>query len=85
VRRVGSARLLEVRLANRGNVTEKLAGRVTIAVAGRKAMRVGAAQHELLPGRLGVLATAYRGTARGIVRVRVGVRGAGSRTFRIRL
>jgi hypothetical protein len=85
VRRVGRARLLELRLANRGNVTEKLAGRVTIAVGGRKAVRVGAARRELLPGRLGVLATVYRGAARGLVRVRIGVRGAGSRTFRIRL
>ena len=85
VRRVGRTRLLELRLANRGNVTEKLAGRVTMVVAGRETMRVGAARRELLPGRLGVLAAVYRGTARGPVRVRVGVRGAALRTFRIRL
>lgn len=85
VRRVGRTRLLELRLANRGNVTEKLAGRVTIALAGRNAVRVGAARRELLPGRLGVLVAVYRGTARGVVPVRVAVRDAGSRTFRIRL
>jgi hypothetical protein len=84
VRRVGRARLLELRLANRGNVTEKLAGRVTIAV-GRNGVRVGAARRELLPGRPGLVVAVYRGTARGVVRVRVDVRGAGSRTFRIRL
>jgi hypothetical protein len=85
VRRVGRARLLEVRLANRGNVTEKLAGRVTVSLPGRAALRVRASRRELLPGRDGVVAVMYRGTARGVLHARVGVRGAGAKTFRIRL
>ena len=66
-----------MRLANRGNVTEKLAGRVTIAVGGRSACASERRGASCFPGRLGVLAAVYRGTARGLVRVRVGVRGAG--------
>lgn len=85
VRRVGRARLLEVRLANRGNVTEKLAGRVTVSLTGRTTLRVRAPRRELLPGREGVVAAVYRGRARGKIRARVGVRGASSRAFRIRL
>jgi hypothetical protein len=85
VRRVGRARLLEVRLANRGNVTEKLAGRVTVALVGLTSLRVPARRRELLPGREGIVAAVYRGAGRGVTRVRVGVRSAGSRTFRIRL
>jgi hypothetical protein len=85
VRRVGRARLLEVRLANRGNVTEKLAGRVTVGLAGRMLLRVRSPRRELLPGREGVVAAVYHGKARGVLRALVAVRGAGSRTFRIRL
>jgi hypothetical protein len=85
VRRVGRSRLLEVRLANRGNVTEKLAGRVTVKLADRSALSVRSPRRELLPGREGVVAAVYRGKARGVLRALVGVRGAGSRTFRIRL
>jgi hypothetical protein len=85
VRRAGRARLLEVRLGNRGNVTEKLAGRVTVRLARRAAVRVRSPRRELLPGREGVVGVVYRGPLRGVVRARVEVRGAGARTFRIRL
>lgn len=85
VRRAGRARLLEVRLGNRGNVTEELAGRVTVRLGGRTVLRVRSPRRELLPGRDGVVAVVYRGTIRGVVRARVEVRGAGAGTFRIRL
>lgn len=85
VRRVRRARILEIRLANRGNVTEKLAGRVTVVLAGKTTLRLRTPRRELLPGREGVIVAAYRGAARGRVTATVAVRGAGSRTFRIRL
>jgi hypothetical protein len=86
VRRVGRVRRLELRLSNRGNVTEPLTGRVTIALATKpRAVVAVPARRELLPGRDGLLAAVYRGRYRGVVNARVHVRGTGVRTFRIRL
>jgi hypothetical protein len=86
VRRVGRGRRLELRLANRGNVTEELTKRVTISlVTAPRVVLTVRGRRELLPGRDGVLAAVYRGRHRGIVTARVAVGGAGVRTFRIRL
>jgi hypothetical protein len=86
VRRVGRTRRLELRLANRGNVTEELTGRVTISLATAPRIVVPVpGRRELLPGREGVLAAVYRGRYRGIATARVEVRGGGVRSFRIRL
>jgi hypothetical protein len=85
VRRARRGRVLEVLLANRGNVTERLAGRVSISLGGRTTVRVRATNRELLPGRRGVVVAIYRGRERGVVRAVVAVRGAAEKTFRIRL
>ena len=85
VRRTRRGRVLEVLLANRGNVTERLAGRVSISLGRRTTVRFRATNRELLPGRRGMVAAIYRGKERGVVRAHVAVRGAGEKTFRIRL
>ncbi len=91
VRRAGGARLLELWVANAGNVTETLwRGRVRLLVArpGGSA-RILAAPRELRPRTSGLVQTVYRGPLRGRVRVRAElVDPAGRilrRTFRIRL
>jgi hypothetical protein len=86
VRRVGHARRLEVLLANRGNVTERLARRVRISLGTQRRTVVPVrTRRELLPGHSGVVVAVYRGAHRGLVSARVEIRGAGTRTFRIRL
>lgn len=94
VRRDGRARLLELALANRGNVTELLQrGRVGVTLArGRRVLaRLAAAPRELLPSSRGLAEIRYRGRLRGafVARVLVGPAGPGGsvwrRTFRIRL
>ena len=91
VRRVGGARLLELWVANAGNVTETLwRGRVRLLVALRGgSARVLAAPRELRPHTSGLVQTVYRGPLRGRVRVRAELVGPASRilrrTFRIRL
>lgn len=88
VRRVGRTRTLDVRLANRGNVTEALPrGRVTVAliVRGRVAARIRPGPRELLPGGEAIVAARYAGRLRGPLVARVEVLGAAIRTFRVRL
>jgi translation initiation factor IF-1 len=91
VRRRGSRRLLELRLVNRGNVTERLGAdglRLALVAHGRTLARVRPKTRELLPRSVGIAEFAYRGATRGAVVARVElrppVRGK-PRVFRIRL
>ena len=91
VRREGTIRLLELRLVNRGNVTERLAGdglRLSLAGGGRRLATLRPRSRELLPHSAGIAVFAYRGHVRGPVLARVelpaSVRGK-RRSFRIRL
>ena len=54
--------LLEVRLANRGNVTRSWRDAAITLVPARRRCASERRSRELLPGRLGVLAATYRGT-----------------------
>jgi hypothetical protein len=68
VRRVRSSRVLELYVANRGNVTEVLhRGRVTITLrrGGRILARLHTAPRELLPRTTGIAQARYAGRARG--------------------
>jgi len=94
VRRAGRARILELLVANRGNVTEMLQrGRVhvTLRRGGRTLARLHAAPRELLPRTSGLAEIRYPGRLRGAVTARVEVDAAGPggsvwrRTFRLRL
>jgi hypothetical protein len=74
---------LLVSLANRGNVTEELRGRLslTLALHGRVLTRLRLGRfRELYPGARAVVALPYMGTVHGLVTAIVTVRlGAGSR------
>lgn len=88
VRRAGRTRIVEVALANLGNVAEELPrGRLTISflVGGRTVWRVRTPWRELLPHSSGTVSARYRGTLRGRVLARVEIRGAGSRAFWVHL
>jgi hypothetical protein len=88
VHRRGRARVLEVGLANLGNVTEALVpGRVTVSLLprGRVVVRVRTQRRELLPHSFGIATGRYAGSLRGRVLARVEARGAGRRMFWIRL
>jgi len=94
VRRQGARRLLELSVANRGNVSERLEPgrvRVTFLRRGRVVARLRAPERELLPRTAGIDEFRYRGPLRGwvtaVVEVTSSERGAHalSRTFRIRL
>ena len=93
VRRQRDARLLFVSVANRGNVTVQLRGRVTALLLrrGKQLTRLSPpAQRALLPGARAVLALRYRGRVRGLVYAVVQVRlGSGlrvvERRYQIRL
>ena len=70
VRKTRHARVLRVSLVNRGNVTEELAGRVSVALvrSGRTFSRLRARTRlELFPGASTVLVLGYRGRTRGPV------------------
>ena len=91
VRHRGAQRLLELRLVNRGNVTERLAGdglRVSLLRNGRKLATLRPRSRELLPHSAGIAVFAYRGRLRGPVLARVElrppVRGV-ERSFHVRL
>jgi hypothetical protein len=91
VRRSGSLHLLELRLVNRGNVTERLGDdglRLSLLSGGRKVATLRPNSRELLPHSAGIAVFAYRGRLRGSVLARVElhppVRGR-ARTFRLRL
>jgi translation initiation factor IF-1 len=91
VRRRGTLRLLDLRLVNRGNVTERLPGdglRVSLLRNGRKVATLRPRSRELLPHNAGIAVFAYHGRLRGEVMARVElrppVRGP-RRSFRVRL
>jgi hypothetical protein len=91
IRRSGALRLLQLRLVNRGNVTERLAGdglRMSLLRNGRKLVTLRPRNRELLPHSAGIAVFAYRGRLRGTVVARVelrpSVRGA-QRSFLVRL
>ena len=87
VRRSGRVRVLEVALANGGNVTETLPrGRIAIVLRGRSgSARLLARRRELLPHSRGVVSVTYRGRERGAVSAVVELDGRVVRTFRIRV
>jgi hypothetical protein len=85
VRRRGALRLLELRIVNRGNVTERLGGdRLRLALLRHgHAVRALRPRHlELLPHSAGIAVFAYRGPVHGRVLVRVELRPPGSRRLR---
>jgi hypothetical protein len=91
VRRHGTLRLLELRLVNRGNVTERLGGdrlRLWLLRRGRKLATLRPTSRELLPHSTGIAVFPYRGRLRGTVLVRVALspplRGP-RRSFHVRL
>jgi hypothetical protein len=91
--RHGRARLLELVVANRGNVTESLERTrpiVTLTRGGRRLATLVAARRAFRPGTSGILQFRYHGVRRGWVTARAVIpaepgRGAVRRTFRIRL
>jgi hypothetical protein len=91
VRRVGLRRLLELRLVNRGNVTEQLAGsglRLSLLRGGRRFARLEPRRGELLPRSAGVAVFPYGGPVRGAVVARVELRPplhGPRRSFHLRL
>jgi len=93
VHRRHDARFMFVSVANRGNVTVQLRGRVTALLVrdGRQLARLSpAARGALLPGARAVVALRYRGRVRGRVTAVVKIRlGSGirivERRYRIRL
>ena len=88
VRRAAAVRLVDVWLANRGNVTETLPrGRlvVRLLVRGREVGRLRAARREVLPDARALVSLRYSGTVRGRVVAQVNGAGARPRSFWIRL
>ena len=90
VRRRGALRLLDLRLVNRGNVTERLGadGLRLGLIRRRRLATLRPAPRELLPHSTGIAVFAYRGRLRGPVLARVelrrSVRGP-RRGFHVRL
>jgi hypothetical protein len=86
-RRTGHGRQLLVALANAGNVTELLRGRVTVTLLRRgrllSRLRFGGTR-ELVPGARAVVALPYRGGLRGAVDAVVRA-GTVLRRYRLRL
>jgi hypothetical protein len=73
-RRAGRSRVLEVLLANRGNVTETIGGScalVWLHRRGRILARLGSPERRILPHTSGLVELAYHGPARGRVLVRI--------------
>jgi hypothetical protein len=90
VRRHGARRVLELRLVNRGNVTERLDGsrlRLALLRDGHAFAKLRPTRRELLPHSAGVAVFSYRGEVRGPVVARIELRPPGSppRSFRVRL
>ncbi len=89
VRADGTKRIFSLRLANRGNVTERIGGpRVAIVLArdGRKFATLRTRRFDLLPHSSGIAEFAYGGAVRGPVIARVVLRPAAigrSRSFRV--
>lgn len=73
----GTARLLELRLLNRGNVTEALGGeavRLSLFREGRVFATLLPRRRELLPHSSGIAVFAYRGRVRGPITARIRLR-----------
>ncbi|HEY3462103.1 MAG TPA: hypothetical protein VGK62_01455 [Gaiellaceae bacterium] len=91
VRSLGARRLLQLRLVNRGNVTERLGGkrlRLEIVRDGRVLATLRPRRSELLPHSTGIAVFVYRGRVRGGVLARIRLRPPGRahhRAFWIRL
>jgi hypothetical protein len=88
-RRVRGMRTLVVSVANRGNVTEQLRGRLTVTLVSRSRvvsrLRLGRSR-EVYPGGRASVALPYAGRARGVVTALVAIRGGPSgRRYRLRL
>jgi hypothetical protein len=88
-RRLKGRRTLVVSVANRGNVTEQLHGRLTVTLASHRRvisrLRFGRFR-ELFPGARASIALPYAGHARGLLTAFVGIRGSPSvRRYRLRL
>lgn len=86
VRRRPGRTLLELRLVNRGNVTEELGGsrlRLALCRHGHVLATLRPRHLELLPHSAGVAQFAYRGTARGALTARVLLQPSGGRSYRI--
>jgi hypothetical protein len=86
-RRFRRKRTLVVSVANRGNVTEQLGGRLTVTLVRQShvisRLRFGRPR-ELFPGARAVVALPYAGNARGLVTALVKVRGSpGGRRYRL--
>jgi hypothetical protein len=86
-RRFKGKRTLVVSVANRGNVTEQLRGRVRVTLVrhSRVISRLRFRRsRELFPGARAVVALPYAGSARGFVTAVVKVRGSpGGRRYRV--
>jgi len=89
VRRRGRRRLLDLRLVNRGNVTEEVgAARLRLALVrrGRVLARLRPRRLELLPHSAGIAEFSYRGRLRGAVVARAELRPQRiRRSYRIRI
>jgi hypothetical protein len=88
VRRMARERVLDVRLANRGNVTAALdRGHLVVMLLarGRPLTRLIAPPREVLPGAEAIVGLRYKGTLRGRVVARVSVAGGRVRAFRVTL
>jgi hypothetical protein len=87
VRRAGRVRVLDVALANRGNVTETLPrGRIAVVIRLHGgSQRLVARRRELLPHSRGVVSVTYRGRERGLATATVEIDGRTVRTFRVRV
>jgi translation initiation factor IF-1 len=74
VRRRGAERLLELRLVNRGNVTERIGGNrleLEILRGARILATLRPRRREILPHSAGVAVFVYRGRVRGTVQARI--------------
>jgi hypothetical protein len=81
--RRGQGRLIDVTLANRGNVIESIGGaslRITLLHRGRVVARLLAARRKVLPHTTAVVTVRYRGRTRGADTVRVTLPTAEGRT-----
>jgi translation initiation factor IF-1 len=91
VRRRGRRRLLELRVVNRGNVTELLGNgtlRLALVRRGHTLATLRPRRRELLPHSTGIVEFRYRGPVRGAVVARVELRPPAhgrARSFRVRL
>jgi hypothetical protein len=89
VRRLKDKRTLLVSVANRGNVTEQLRGRLTVTLlrGNRIISRLRPARRrELYPGKTTAVALPYAGHAHGLLTAIVSIRGGLSgRRYRLRL